>query len=97
MKLVQALDEIGRLKGDEVIFARKPWDMNSDASIGQLDSDFRVPGAIADLGYEYFIDAPVAAEVLDVLAGRRSTPQERRELLLYYAVNDAYPDWVHQR
>lgn len=97
MKLEQALDEIGRLKGDEVIFARKPWDMNSDALIGQLDSDFRVPDAIANLDYEYFIDAPVATEVLDVLADRQSTPRERRELLLYYAINDAYPEWVYQR
>jgi hypothetical protein len=48
MKLEQALDEISSLKEDEVIFARKPWDMNSDALIGQLDSNFRVPDEIAD-------------------------------------------------
>lgn len=95
MKLQQALDEIGQLKDDEVIFARKPWDMSSDAVVGKLDTDLRVPKAISDQGYEYFIDAPVASEVLGVLAGRRCTPQERRELLLYYAVNDAYPDWVY--
>ncbi len=96
MKLEQALDQINGLTDDDVVFARKPWSMESEALIGQLDRDLRVPREIADQGFDYFIDVPVAIEVLDVFAGKKPTPKQRRDLLLYYAVHDAYPEWVYQ-
>jgi hypothetical protein len=94
--LGQALDGVHRLEDDLVIFARKPWSVSSEALIGQLDHELRVPAAIADTGFEYFIDVPAAKEVLGVFGGRIPTPEERRELLLYYAEHDAYPSWVHR-
>lgn len=96
MKLKEALDQVEQLSEDAVIFARKPWTLEADAEIGQLDNDLRVPEAIIDRGLEYFLEADVAKEVLGVFENRRPTVDERRRLLMYYAENDAYPEWVYK-
>jgi hypothetical protein len=95
MKLREALDQIDGLDEGEVIFAKKPWTLESEARIGRLDDSFRVPAPIAAEKFEYFIDVPVAKEVLSVFRHRRVDPQQRHELLLYYAEHDAYPDWAY--
>lgn len=43
MKLQEALDRVEQMGNDDVIFARKPWTLESDAEIGALDADLRVP------------------------------------------------------
>ena len=96
MKLEQALDELDKLGDEDVVFAKRPWTLDSEALIGQLDANMRVPQWIADQQFKYFLEVPVAKEVLEVFASRRPTLQQRRELLLYYAENDAYPSWVYQ-
>jgi hypothetical protein len=95
MKLEEALDKIESLTEEQVVFARRPWRLDSEALIGRLDQNLRVPKPIADQGFAYFIDAPVAKEVLGVFGSRQASPQERRDLLLYYAEHDAYPSWVY--
>lgn len=96
MKLVEALNQVERLFDSQVIFARKPWTLDSEALIGQLDEKFRVPAEVTERDLEYFLDVPVVKEVLSVFGARKPTPKERVELLLYYAENDAYPEWVYK-
>lgn len=96
MKLEEALDQVQQLDDDAVIFAKKPWTLESDAEIGPLDSDLRVPKPIIDRGLEYFLESSVVREVLEVFGNRESTEAERRALLMYYAENDAYPEWVYK-
>lgn len=96
MKLEEAFDKIDGLSEDEVIFAKRPWQFDSEALIGKLDENFRVPKPIADQNFDYLIDVPVAKEVLGAFGSKQPSPQERRTLLLYYAEHDAYPSWVYQ-
>lgn len=96
MNLENALDQIHKMQDDEVIFAHKPWTLDSEADVGLLDNDFRVPKAISDRGFAYFLEATVAKEVLEVFGDREPTLDERRALLMYYAEHDAYPDWVYK-
>lgn len=96
MKLKEVLDLVNELSEDQVFFARRPWSQESEAEIGLLDADFRVPVNVTGRGFEYFLDVSVALEVLEVLKGRECTAEQRRELLIFYAENDAYPDWVYR-
>jgi hypothetical protein len=97
MKLREALDQVGHLDDDKVIFARRPWILDTEAEIGRLDDEsLGVPEAIRNRGLEYFLDVPVAREVLEVFGNREPTVEERRALLLFYAEHDAYPDWVYE-
>lgn len=96
VKLQDILDQVTELGEDQVIFARRPWTLDSEAEIGELDDDSRVPQSVARRGLDYFLEAPVAWEVLEVFEQREATPTERRALLLFYAENDAYPDWAFE-
>lgn len=92
--MADALLEISACSDDLVVFAKRPWDLDSEAVIATLDSNYCVPADIREAGFEYFIDAPIAREVLEVFGSREPFPEQIQKLLLFYAENDAYPDWI---
>lgn len=96
MKLRDALDQIDTLSDDDVIFARRPWRLDSDAEIERLDAGHRAPALVMSNNLDYFLEVFVAKDVLNVLAQSEVTPEKKRELLMFYAVNDAYPGWVYE-
>src|SRR5262245_52127076 len=95
MTLAEAIARIEDAGQDSVIFARKPWSGSAEALIGSLDHDLKVPAPIKDAGFAYFLEASVVSEVCGVFKSRLPTLDEKVRLLLYYAENDAFPDWVH--
>lgn len=97
MNLHDVLDQINELDDDKVICARRPWTFEAEAVVGRLDGNLRVPNALARDGFEYFLEVSVAQEVLEVFGSRNPTEAEIRDLLLYYAENDAYPGWVYDQ
>jgi hypothetical protein len=59
-----------------------------------LAEDYRVPSDALEQGYEYFLEVSVALdEVLNELASVL-TSEQRVNAVLYYAENDAYPEWL---
>lgn len=97
MKLTEALDRIEALELDDVVFAKRPWTLQTESEIGRLDDDYGVPPGVSKRGFDYFIDVPTALEVLEVLSTRNATASDKRELLLHYAEFDAYPNWVYSK
>jgi hypothetical protein len=55
----------------------------------------KVPQEVRAAGYEYFLEIHVAKEVLAVLGSRQAAPDDQVRLLMFYAENDAYPDWAY--
>lgn len=96
MKLQDALYRLSELRDDQVIFACRPWTPDSEAEIGTLDHNFRVPDEMNNRGLEYFLEASVAKEVLKVFGETRPTRERMCALILFYAENDAYPEWVFE-
>lgn len=97
MNLEQLVDGLPELSQDDCILARKPWTPASEAAAAPLGEDFHVPSHLATNGLEYFLEVHVAKEVLKVLGGRTARKEEQLRLLIFYAENDAYPDWVYER
>ena len=93
--LAEIVDSLETLNEDHCIFARKPWSTDTLATVGPLTDDFRVPAEMGHEGFEYLLEVDIAKDVLEVFGARRPTLQERRNLILYYAENDAYPEWVY--
>lgn len=96
MILQEALDQVDEVNDDEVIFAAQPWTLSSAAEICRLDERHSVPASVAARGMSYFLEIFVAREVLEVFGTHRATKEQRRDLLLYYAEHDAYPEWVYR-
>lgn len=95
MNLETILDQVLNMQDDLCIFAKKPWTPTSQAVAVTLEADFGTPKELSDQGMEYFLEVHVAKEVLEVFGDRVPTKEEQRQLLIFYAENDAYPDWVY--
>ena len=83
---------------EKTICVREPWTSDSDARLVDLDEESQLPPDAETDGYKYFLEAFVAREVMDVLQQRptESSTEDACRLLIYYAENDAYPDWVYR-
>ena len=77
------------------IVARRPWSANSEARLVTLTNEYRVPSDVLREGFEYLLEVDIALnEVLGERASRLS-PAQKIEAVVYYAENDAYPDWLN--
>jgi regulator of sirC expression with transglutaminase-like and TPR domain len=98
MKLGTLIDRLPNGLDDSLcIFAAKPWSANSSAAAVQLDDGFRPPKEVIDQGLVYFLEVHVANETLEVFGDHAPTEAEKRDLLIFYAENDAFPEWVYTR
>lgn len=79
------------------IFAAKPWSAASPAVAVSLDDEFKPPKEVLELGLAYFLEVHAANEALEVFGDRPPSEAEKRNLLIFYAENDAFPDWVYAR
>jgi hypothetical protein len=85
--------DLAATPADGIICARKPWSASSDAVITKPTEQLGVPSTLRSDGYEYFLEVFVARDVLAALPEPR-TVDDQVALLIYYAENDAYPDWL---
>jgi len=87
---------VENLSADETrtIVAKRPWTANSEARLVSLTDEYRIPSEVLSEGFEYFLEADIALnDVLGELVSRLSTAQQIAAIV-YYAENDAYPDWL---
>jgi regulator of sirC expression with transglutaminase-like and TPR domain len=98
MKLGTLIERLPNGLNDSLcIFAAKPWSASSPAAAVQLDDGFQPPKEVTDQGLVYFLEVHVANETLEVFGDRTPTEAEKRDLLIFYAANDAFPEWVYKR
>jgi hypothetical protein len=97
MKLDKAIAQLETLNKDGIICARAPWSSSSQCVVVSPDENLGVPKRFKDDGFIYFLEVNVAQEVLGVFddVPHCPTQEEKVRLLIYYAENDAYPEWVY--
>lgn len=78
---------------DEVIFAKKPWNAAAEAILDFLVDD-TVPASISDQGYEYFLESDIVNQLQEFKEEEKLSDTKFVDLIIYYAMNDAYPDWI---
>ncbi len=71
---------------------RRPWSLNAECVVVELTDLLAVPEETKQAGFEYFLDIPVALEVLEDYTERNLSLNEQCERLLFYAENDAFLD-----
>lgn len=96
MNLLQVAEKIEGLDDDAVVCARKPWTSDSEARLVSADAQGALPEEVRAAGFKYFLEVHVGKEVLEVFRGRSEPTERKLALLVYYAENDAYPDWVYE-
>ncbi|MBZ0237962.1 MAG: hypothetical protein K8M05_36960 [Deltaproteobacteria bacterium] len=93
MKLVEAIEKLSELDDDATICVRRPWTGDSECTVVAFDG--KLPEHIEAAGFDYFLEVDIALEVLEVFGDREPTLDQKLQLIIFYAENDAFPDWVH--
>jgi hypothetical protein len=94
MKLREIIDELEATDHTLCIVAKRPWTPECDAHLVHLTEDYRVPADILAAGFDYFLEVSVAVDEVLADIGSDLTPEQRSEAVLFYAENDAYPEWL---
>ena len=76
------------------IVAKRLWTGDSEAKLVRFTEDFRIPREALSDGYEYFLEVSTARD--EVLTGPVALSDEQRiAAVIYYAENDAFPEWLN--
>ena len=94
MRLAEAIDKLSQLDDYGTICARRPWTGDSECTVAPVNEG-TIPKAIKKAGFEYFLEVSDTREILRVFGRRKPTLDQKLRLIISYAENDAYPDWVH--
>jgi len=84
LELVRSLDE---LEDEDVIFVKPEWTPQAESKVFQLAEGGRVPAEATEAGFKYFLEAPIAREVLESMEA--ASPEQKCDRLIYYATYDA--------
>jgi hypothetical protein len=89
-RLIDLIANIAQMDAEDVIFAKREWQPESDAKVFRLTEDYRVPEEAKELGYEYFLEVDVIRQVLEEFRDRVDAPlEEKCRRVIHYALYDA--------
>jgi hypothetical protein len=95
--LQELIAKLNELDDDRIICVKQPWSEKAESQLAVPDENLSVPADVKAAGYAYFLEVHVAKEVVGVFGEKSPTLDEVVRLLVHYAENDAYPDWVYSR
>lgn len=96
MKLIEVVSELSTIDDWKTICVAPPWCEESECKLIDLDERHQVPNDVLISGFKYFLEVHVALEVLEVFGAKKISVGDKVRLLVFYAENDAYPDWVYE-
>ncbi len=86
-----------QLDDHQIICVKQPWTSGAEAQLTEPDERLAVPAEVKAAGFVYFLEVHAAKEVIGIFGERLASLDERVRLLIEYAQNDAYPEWIYQR
>lgn len=96
MRLSEVVADLESIDDTFCIVAKRPWSEDSEAQVVRLKDDFRVPEEALSGGYEYFLEVSVARDEALGGLGSQLSAEQRLEAIIFYAENDAYPEWLSE-
>jgi hypothetical protein len=95
--LEEAVKQLDCLDEDAILSVRRPWSPAAECVVTPPAENLGVPAYVKEAGFDYFLEVQVAHEVLGVFEDKPPTDEEKLRVLIHYAENDAYPEWVYAR
>lgn len=90
--LQELVATLEHLNEEHTIYVRRPWTPTSDAQATATE-DYAIHAQLDAAGLGYFLKVTVAKEAIRALK-HEDTVERRTRLLIHYAQEDSYPDWV---
>ncbi len=89
-KLVELIASIYQMDAEDVIFAKRDWQPESEARVFKLTEDYRAPDEAKELGYEYLLEVDIIRQVLEEFHDRADVSlEEKCKRVIHYAVYGA--------
>jgi len=95
MKLIEIIEKIHETSEDTYICVRRPWTRDAESTLVPFPDDLRIPHAVLAEGFEYFLEVSTAREILEGFLERRPSLEQITDFIIYYAENDAFPEWAY--
>lgn len=92
MSLREILINSANLSEYDVIYAKRPWTLETLAHVARYGPHDAVSRFLDDASFEYFLEASLVQDVRMQLENAGRPLGEVLEALLYYAENDAFPE-----
>lgn len=91
MRLMEVTRRIHELDAEQTIYAKRPWTPDSEARIALEEAGKLVSSALANEGYEYFLEVDIARDIVPSLSYVEPsyTLEQWCIRLIGYAENDA--------
>ena len=96
MNLKEIVDNLNHFDDNQFIGMKRPWSVDQECILVEIPPDYRFPPAIEKLGYSYFLEVFTAKEVLEPAIDREMNKENQAKALLFYAQNDAFPEWYFE-
>jgi hypothetical protein len=94
MQLIEAISKLDQLPDETFICVRQPWGRHADTLLVPYSEDLDIPPEVLSQGFVYFLEVHVAREILDGFLEREPSLEQITDLILFYAENDAFPEWA---
>ncbi|WP_148713766.1 DUF7716 domain-containing protein [Chitinolyticbacter meiyuanensis] len=76
----------------DVVYAQRPWSLDSPARVVQYQPDETVLRQSEDGSLEYFLEATLIKDIREQVQEGGGVPSEAFRVIMYYAENDAFPE-----
>jgi len=94
--LIEVVAQLNALPDEHFICVRRPWGQRSDTVLVPYPEDLRIPVAIAEAGFAYYLEVSTAREVLEGFLERSPSLQQITDFLTFYAEHDAFAPWSYE-
>jgi hypothetical protein len=91
MNLKEILLKSGELAESDVVYARRPWSLDSEATVESFSKEDHVTRVLPDSSFEYFLEASLIQDISAQASDGGCNEDEVLRVLLYYAEHDAFP------
>lgn len=92
MKLQEILIDSGCLDEYDVVYAKRPWSLDSPACIARYEENESVLRLLkSDVSFEYFLEATLIKDIRSQVEDAGKSSEDALDILLHYAENDAFP------
>lgn len=91
MTLREILNKSDELSEYDVVYATRPWSLESEARVIRYEANEHVPRLLSDSSYEYFLESALIRDIRMQVEDAGNPTAEALRVILYYAENDAYP------
>jgi hypothetical protein len=95
MKLIEIIKKIHEIPENTFIYARRPWNRDAESKLVPFPDDLQIPQSVLAEGFEYFLEVSTAREILEDFLEKKRSLEQVTDFVIYYAENDAFPEWAY--